>query len=97
MKCHRLAFHWDTGICGWNGRIAISLIIDPITCQAQRSSLCSSNVGIRAKLGSNKAPSCLISFRTRGRGKVLDQAGGQMSVRGTRQRAVIFLLRYLGI
>jgi len=38
-----------------------------------------------------------IYVRTRGRGKVLEQTGGQMSVRGTRQRAVIFLLRYLGI
>jgi len=34
---------------------------------------------------------------TRGWGKVLEQTGGQMSVRGTKQRAVIFLLRYLGI
>ena len=34
---------------------------------------------------------------TRGRGKVLEQTGGQVSVRGTRQRAVVFLLRYLGI
>ena len=34
---------------------------------------------------------------TRGRGKVLEKTGGQMSVRGTRQRAVIFLLWYLEI
>ena len=34
---------------------------------------------------------------TRGRGKVLEQTGGKMSVRGTRQRAVIFLLGYLEI
>ena len=34
---------------------------------------------------------------TRGRGKVLEQTRGQMSVRGRRQIAVTFLLRYLGI
>ena len=34
---------------------------------------------------------------TRGRGKVLEQTGGQMSVPGTRQRAVIFLLWYLEV
>ena len=38
-----------------------------------------------------------MTKRTRGRGKVLEKTGGQMSVRGTRQRAVIFLLRYFRI
>ena len=37
------------------------------------------------------------AWYTRGRGKVLEQTGGQISVRGTKQRTVIFLLRYLGI